>query len=81
MEIVKLEEKSPPMPDFYQKHNFLLITELLLMFLQGLVAQMNMMLIQAFIIKLQKGILLSDSSQFISLKKTKYPYRQKFTQG
>ena len=51
------------------------------MFLQGLVAQMNMMLIQAFRIKLQKGILLSDSSQFISLKETKYPYRQKFTQG
>ena len=39
------------------------------MFLQGLVAQMNMMLIQAFRIKLQKGLLLSDSSQFISLKK------------
>ena len=39
------------------------------MFLQGLVAQMNMMLIQAFRIKLQKGLLLSDSSQLISLKK------------
>ena len=53
----------------------------LLMFLQGLVAQMNMMPIQAFRIKLLQGLLLSDSSQFISLKKTKYPYRQKFTQG
>ena len=39
------------------------------MFPQGLVAQMNMMPIQAFRIKLQKGLLLSDSSQFISFKK------------
>ena len=42
------------------------------MFPQGLVAQMNMMLIKAFRIKLQKGILLSDSSQFISLKVDDY---------
>ena len=33
---------------------------------------MNMMLIQAFRIKLQKGLLLSDSSQFISLKKQSF---------
>ena len=42
------------------------------MFPQGLGAQKNMMLIQAFRIKLQKGLLLPDSSQFISLKKQNF---------
>ena len=58
MEIVKLEEKSSLMPDFYQKHNFLLITELYSCFSK-----------HKFRIKLQKGLSLSDSSQFISFKK------------